>query len=508
MSEPSTTPSNLIFVSHKSTDGDLAKDIVKLLRSQMNNVEFFMSEEIEKGDEWRAKIETALEQAAVLLLVYTDATYDWSWCLYEALLFDELVRRRDPENRKLYCIHFPGSPPAGPLQNFQTIAATNNDIVSWLASFYQATKQPAASFGGLEGTASKIGQRLAESRPKEYATNNLRPSIRIQPAWPKGDDQHRPNWIQLAAIPPNLPLELSDVNADDISASQLGFNQTPGTMKIVPFLKRLDTEGSDVERGWITRFLESLQATLEGRMTDQNVVFFRSARGNILRPIIESITRSQDGLECTCRVVFVDAFSAPPTSNPSQLQLLANGLRLAVRTRLEVLDRYRGKMAQERLRLTRSRDPAEELGKLHPLGGRVLEILRTIVLEAEMQGSHMDANAVALFDREDQIRYERIRESFKSMFAELPRVTQEEDQQRGGKYRETEKLLDALFEMNKDYIRIAAPRFLGFLNARIRKSPAKAQVSKVPLTEKPAGKTQSVKGRPPDTLAKKSRRGR
>jgi TIR domain len=464
MSTPEAKP-KLIFVSHKSTDKNLASSIVTLLKSYMDNVRFFLSEEIEKGDEWRANIETTLKDADFLLLVYTDASYDWSWCLYEAILFDEVVRRPDPEHRKLYCIHFPGSPPPDPLQKLQTITATNDDIGTWLANFYQATNQSSA-FRSLEAAAAKLGEVLREGRPKQYKINYLRPSIRVHPAWLRGD-QHSPDWLNLATIPPNLPLELSDVTTDDISASQLGFNQTPGTMNIVDFLERLDTEGSQAERGWITRFLESLQATLEGRMADQNVVFFRSVRGNVLRPIIESITRSQDGLECTCRVVFVDAFSVPPASNPSQLQLLANGLRLAVRMRLEVLDRYRGKMARERLRLSGSNDPVEELGKFHPLGSRVLETLRTIVLEAEMQGSRLEADPPTLFEGEDQVRYEEIREVFKTNFAELERVTETEDQQREGTYTGTEKILDSLLELNKDYLRFAAPRFMSLLNARV-----------------------------------------
>src|SRR3974390_802216 len=113
--------------------------------------------------------------------------------------------------------------------------------------------------------------------------------------------------------------------------------------------------------------------------------------GNILRPIIEAVKRSDDGSECVCRVVFVDGFAAPSASNPSRLQLLANGLRLAVRTRLEGLDKYRGTMAPESSRLAQSEDPAEALGKLHPLGGRILESVHTIVLEAELQGSKLDA---------------------------------------------------------------------------------------------------------------------
>src|SRR5271169_5696879 len=38
----------------------LAHALVKVLKSEMENVSFFMSEEIEKGDEWRKQIETKI----------------------------------------------------------------------------------------------------------------------------------------------------------------------------------------------------------------------------------------------------------------------------------------------------------------------------------------------------------------------------------------------------------------------------------------------------------------
>src|SRR6516164_1076035 len=211
------------------------------------------------------------------------------------------------------------------------------------------------------------------------------------------------------------------------------------------------------------KFLESLQSTLEGRMTEQHVVYFRSMMGNILRPIIESVKRSDDGTECECRVVFVDAFAPPSSSNPSRVQLLANGLRLAVRTRLEVLEKYRGAMAQESSRLAQSEDPAEALGKLHPLGGRILESIRTIVLEAELQGSKLDAPTPNLFDDDaEQATYEKIRGQFKSWLTNFQDVARKEDEE-GGKYVQTELCLDELFEINRKYIAIGASNFLRML---------------------------------------------
>jgi hypothetical protein len=163
-------------------------------------------------------------------------------------------------------------------------------------------------------------------------------------------------------------------------------------------------------------------------------------------------------------VVFVDAFAAPPSGNPSRLQLLANGLRLAVRTRLEVLDKYRGTIAQESARLVHSQDPAEVLGKLHPLGARILESLRTIVLEAELQGSKLDTPPAHLFDDDaKQATYEKIRDEFKFWFIKFQAVTKEEDNEPEGKYIKTELLLDNLYEMNRKYIAIAAPTFLNML---------------------------------------------
>jgi hypothetical protein len=247
-----------------------------------------------------------LKKADFFLLVYTDATHDWSWCLYEAVLFDELDRTQDADSRKFYCVHYPGSPPPDILQRLQTIAATNDDIKVWLANFYQATKQ-ANAFESLEvGAASKVEELFRRSRPRKYSTSDLRPSIKIYPAWLEGGQS--PNWYQ---IPKNLPLRLSDVEIDSSSAAKLGFNRKPGRINIIEFLKRLDTEASAGDPIWINQFLEFLQKELDNDITHQNVIFFRSYTGRVLRPIIESITRSDDGIECTCKVVFADAFSSP-----------------------------------------------------------------------------------------------------------------------------------------------------------------------------------------------------
>src|SRR5262249_47022380 len=140
----------------------------------------------------------------------------------------------------------------------------------------------------------------------------------------------------------------------------------------------------------------------------------------------------------------------------------------AVRTRLEVLDKYRGVMAQESLRLAQSEDPAESLKKLHGLGGRILEIIRTIFLEAEIQGYRLDLPPPNLFDDDTkQATYERIRGGFKSWLIKFQAATEEEDNEPEGRYIQTERLLDELHDLNREEITIVAPTFLSMLETSI-----------------------------------------
>ena len=462
-----------IFVSHKASNGEIVSDMLNILKSGMAGVEFFLSEQIEPGDNWRSDIVKEIKTADCLLLLYLDPDQDWSWCMFEAGLFSAYK----PKNaeRRLYCIQYPGSPPPDPLSEIQTTSATFDGMKIFLKSFYSTTKQTdPKTWADLDATASRLVNFLQQRRPKDYETTNLRPSVLLYPAW---DATSRPDWRPVK-VPKALPLDRSEVIIENQkSVFLLGFDVDPHKMNVVDFLKRLDTDGSDARRPWMEKFLESLQSTLEGRMTEQHVVYFRSMMGNILRPIIESVKRSDDGTECECRVVFVDAFAPPSSSNPSRVQLLANGLRLAVRTRLEVLEKYRGAMAQESSRLAQSEDPAEALGKLHPLGARILESMRTIVLEAELQGTKLDTPPPNLFDDDtkqatyERIReefkswFKRIREEFKSWFIKFQAVTKEEDNEPEKKYNQTEQLLDELYEFNKKYIAIAAPTFLNMLEA-------------------------------------------
>src|SRR5262249_30910751 len=94
------------------------------------------------------------------------------------------------------------------------------------------------------------------------------------------------------------------------------------------------------------------------------------------------------------------------------------------------------------------------------------QTLDTIVLEAEMQGTHIDQSAPILFDGKAQIEYADIRTSFSSMLTQLKHVIPEEDKDPERKYTETERLLSELDRLYKNYIEMAGPKFLEIINPR------------------------------------------
>jgi hypothetical protein len=82
-----------VFVSHKTDNENhiLATGLVSLLRTPLTNpaINFFLSENIPKGDDWRRIIQQRLHDTQFLFFLYTDPRCDWSWCVYETTIFTE-----------------------------------------------------------------------------------------------------------------------------------------------------------------------------------------------------------------------------------------------------------------------------------------------------------------------------------------------------------------------------------------------------------------------------------
>jgi hypothetical protein len=63
----------------------VASHLKGLLDHQTANIEYFISEDIEKGTRWRETIAERLNLANFLVFVFTDPDEDWEWSLYETV---------------------------------------------------------------------------------------------------------------------------------------------------------------------------------------------------------------------------------------------------------------------------------------------------------------------------------------------------------------------------------------------------------------------------------------
>src|SRR5262249_43098859 len=149
----------------------------------------------------------------------------------------------------------------------------------------------------------------------------------------------------------------------------------------LPFLRRIACDVSEQPgklEFWIKKFFESLQEAVRENLHFQEVAYFRHENGKIYRPVVVSYAKNASGTICKLRVIFALAFGSPLTDSPGLVQRLSIGARLAVRTRLEVLDPFLGRTSQVHQKKVLSTLPEDEVSRRNPVGSRILEALDAI----------------------------------------------------------------------------------------------------------------------------------
>jgi TIR domain len=448
------------FLSHKTTDKVAAKGIADALKLILPKDQVFLSEEIGKAEDYRDAIRLALAQAEFFILLYSDPVADWSWCFYEAGAFSA---GKPGAARPIFCLLPVGVEPPSPLANLQCIPATPEDIEQWIRDSLcpiLRCRQPNAD--DLAKSIEAIEKLVNGGSP--LRSRMLKPFISIEPSWPGAN----PRWNDISALP-QIDFANAVVSVDQESAQKLGFADTPVGMKLLPLLRRLDCEShsyAGANAFWMQRFFDSLRAAVENRLELQEVAFFRHESGKILRPVVVGTAKSQFGTKVKLSVIFAQSFSVPLTDNPTKIQRLADGVRLGVRTRLEILDKFKGRLADMHRDRMLSRGPEDEIKTASPVGLRVLLALDAIWQEAMAHGFRPDQQAPTLFERADeQTAYEVVRNRGVALWTELKAAAAAEDGSDSDNYSQTERLLGGLEKLNDAYIKLALPRLQALLGA-------------------------------------------
>jgi hypothetical protein len=114
-----------IFVSHRAEYAALVRQLKTAIQgTSRGKIKVFISEDIVRGEKWRAAIENHLRESESLFLVYGAPYEDWSWCFYEAGYFAALCREQSAP-RDIFCISRPNIPAPGPLNDLQMLTDEN-----------------------------------------------------------------------------------------------------------------------------------------------------------------------------------------------------------------------------------------------------------------------------------------------------------------------------------------------------------------------------------------------
>ena len=126
-----------IFISHKTEDKEIAIAVKTALSQFDGDLRFFISgESISAGDDWKSVLRDELRQSDLLLLLFTEPTRKWDWCLYEVGLFSTLEEQKD---EPIVCMYNPEHGPPGPLKTIQGVPVSVGDVSRFIEKLVKTT---------------------------------------------------------------------------------------------------------------------------------------------------------------------------------------------------------------------------------------------------------------------------------------------------------------------------------------------------------------------------------
>lgn len=148
-----------IFISHKHDDHDAADKIAKALVRLDDQIKCFVSgTHLVAGSDWNAEIRTQLMESHLLLLLFSEPSKNWDWCLYEAGLFTSLG-----DEHSVVCLYQAGGASPRPLKSLQGVPVEQEKLESFLLSLCTETWRVARKwrFGAMSQSVAPERVQLA-----------------------------------------------------------------------------------------------------------------------------------------------------------------------------------------------------------------------------------------------------------------------------------------------------------------------------------------------------------
>ena len=154
-----------------------------------------------------------------------------------------------------------------------------------------------------------------------------------------------------------------------------------------------------------------------------------------------------DGSTCECRLIFIESLSRGSSrEQPEDIRVLLTSLRLAIRLRWEVIERF-----HTRLETLHAENPKAAIG------AELKERLEVIQQESESLGLLDREKLVKVFPEHERQKVEEMYDEWEELGATLFDAEKIVDQD--GRYSDMEVALGRLAKLNETYLRMATKLF-------------------------------------------------
>jgi hypothetical protein len=421
-----------IFISHKHEDEYTAlciRDVLKGLDDPKSpRINFFLSEEILGGEDWYKWVKTRLVEANLLLLLFTDSSRSWDWCLYEAGLFDRLT---DEHARRIICLHSQSIDPPKPLKHLQAFSAKPERIRRFLEQLFigrdlLGVTTPLA--GWLERVPDQLDQLaerislLIDRVPEKTKYFNKYFFIKVRDPATLTED-----WI-----PPDATVTATE-------ETFAIFDKQGGPW---PWQDIEEKARRNEDQRWLKELARAIYSASKGDIPKPIQAIFHSLRdAKQYIPFLYRVDKMPNG-SFAFKVLLHEDVSWQLEEVPKKIRSLATSLLMGTRFRYELIEKYRDKFRNGYNPETLERYCTE-----------IRQIIIQIECEAASRGLLERYNLVESFNDSDREAVDGMYETWYELREQLMKGIDTKDQAI------IHATLQELGKINKHYLEIASKRY-------------------------------------------------
>ena len=423
-----------IFISHKGKDKEAAEKITYALELYgATNLKIFVSERISAGVPWAPEIYDKLKRADWLLLLYTDPSEEWDWCLFEAGFFAATIK---DQQKRLICLHTLDDQPPLPIQEWQTVPVTDEKKMEEFLKLLFGEINPtlANSKGRLQELADLIAKafqlKVRRKLKTEWYTSYMTLSMNA--------DQVE-QLIQTGRVPGDIKCGMKKGESLNI----FGFGTGECTMEILE--EGLEKHHKD---SWLKALGECMRAAALNRIPIPRIpILYSSSTQKDYHVILHCSRLFSDG-SMEFYFLFVEKIPENEIEQGRELKKLGNILKLGRAFRWQILTKFQREISVLMQKSDREKEIEHCLENLKfSMDWVVGETQRLDILTEE--------DVLKTFEKTEDIR--AIDDAVKNIWPKLF-----EDMYAGIEVSDLTKVrnaIDGMLEYNKDYMIRAARRY-------------------------------------------------